>query len=108
MREVKIRALREQKELRVTIVELLQKARRELSGTSVRRNRGLGKEGNRYLRKALYMPALVAIKYNASLRHFASRLRAAGKPKMSIVCAIMRKLIHIAFGVLKHQKPFNP
>ena len=82
--------------------------RREESGTSVRRNRGLGKEGNRYLRKALYMPALVAIKYNAPLRHFASRLRAAGKPKMSIVCAIMRKLIHIAFGVLKHQKPFNP
>ena len=82
--------------------------RREESGTSVRRNRGLGKEGNRYLRKALYMPALVAIKYNAPLRHFASRLRAAGKPKMSIVCALMRKLVHIAFGVLKHQKPFNP
>jgi transposase len=82
--------------------------RREISGTSVRRNRGLGREGNRYLRKALYMPALVAIKYNAPLRHFASRLRAAGKPKMSIVCAVMRKLIHIAFGVLKHQQPFNP
>ena len=82
--------------------------RRELSGTSVHRNRALGKEGNRYLRKALYMPALVAIKYNAPLRHFASRLRTAGKPKMSIVCAVMRKLVHIAFGVLKHQKPFNP
>ena len=82
--------------------------RREQSGTSVRRNKGIGKEGNRYLRKALYMPALVAIKYNAPLRHFACRLRAAGKPKMSIVCAVMRKLIHVAFGVLKHQKPFNP
>jgi len=74
----------------------------------VRRNRGLGREGNRYLRKALYMPALVAIKYNAPLSHFASRLRSAGKPKMSIVCAVMRKLIHIAFSVLKHQQPFNP
>jgi transposase len=82
--------------------------RREESGTSVRRNRGIGKEGNRYLRKALYMPALVAIKYNAPLRYFASRLRAAGKPKMKIVCAVMRKLIHIAFGILKHQQPFNP
>ena len=49
--------------------------RREESGSSVRRNRGLGKEGSRYLRKALYMPALVAIKYNAPLSHFASRLR---------------------------------
>jgi transposase len=82
--------------------------RREESGSSVCRNRGLGKEGNRHLRKALYMPALVAIKYNAPLRHFACRLRAAGKPKMSIVCTVMRKLIHIAFGVLKHQQPFNP
>jgi transposase len=82
--------------------------RREESGSSVRRNRGLGREGNRYLRKALYMPALVAIKYNTPLSHFALRLRSAGKPKMSIVCAVMRKLIHIAFGVLKHQKPFNP
>src|SRR5216110_1570391 len=79
--------------------------RRELSGSSVRRNRGLGKEGNRYLRKALYMPALVAIKYNAPLRYFASRLHAASKPKMSVICAVMRKLIHIAFGVLKHKSP---
>src|SRR5262249_58808583 len=51
--------------------------RRAESGTSLRRNTGIGKEGNRYLRKALYMPALVAIKYNAPLRHFACRLPAA-------------------------------
>jgi Transposase IS116/IS110/IS902 family len=68
----------------------------EESGSSVCRNMGLGKEGNRHLRKAVYMPALVAIKYNAPVRHFACWLRAAGKPKMSIVCAAMRKLIHIA------------
>jgi len=82
--------------------------RREESGTSVRRRKGLGNEGNRHLRKALYMPALVAIKYNPPLRAFAQRLSAAGKPKMAIVCAVMRKLIHVAFGVLKHQQPFNP
>jgi transposase len=82
--------------------------RREESGRSVRRNRGIGKEGSRYLRKALYMPALVAIKHNVPLRHFAARLRATGKCKMAIVCAVMRKLIHISFGVLKHQQPFNP
>lgn len=82
--------------------------RREQSGTSVRRRKGLGKEGNRHLRKALYMPALVAIKYNPPLRAFAQRLSAKGKPKMAVVCAVMRKLIHLAFGVLKHQQPFNP
>jgi transposase len=82
--------------------------RREESGRTVRRKRGIGKEGSRYLRKALYMPALVAIKHNAPLRHFAARLHAAGKCKMAIVCAVMRKLVHISFGVLKHQQPFNP
>jgi len=82
--------------------------RREESGTSVRRRKGLGKEGNPYLRKALYMPALVALKYNPPLRAFAQRLTAKGKPKMAVVCAVMRKLLHIAFGVLKHQQPFNP
>jgi transposase len=82
--------------------------RREESGKTVRRNKGIGKAGNRHLRKALYMPALVAIKHNRALRHFAQRLRAAGKCKMATVCAVMRKLIHIAFGVLKHQQPFNP
>ena len=82
--------------------------RREQSGTSVRRNKGIGKQGNRHLRKALYMPALVAIKHNQPLKAFAQRLRAAGKPKMAVVCAVMRKLIHIAFGILKHQQPFNP
>ena len=82
--------------------------RREQSGQTVRRKRGIGKEGSRYLRKALYMPALVAIKHNAPLRHFAAKLKAAGKPPMAIVCAVMRKLLHISFGVLKHQQPFNP
>ena len=82
--------------------------RREQSGTSVRRNKGIGHQGNRHLRKALYLPAVVAIKHNPLLRHFAQRLAANGKCKMAIVCAVMRKLIHIAFGVLKHQQPFNP
>jgi len=82
--------------------------RREQSGTSVRRHKGIGKKGNPYLRKALYMPALVAIKHNPPLASFAAKLRAARKPEMAIICAVMRKLIHITFGILKHQQPFNP
>jgi len=82
--------------------------RREESGRTVRRHKGIGKEGSRHLRKALYMPALVAIKHNAPLRHFACKLRAARKAEKAIICAVMRKLIHISFGVLKHQQPFNP
>jgi len=45
---------------------------------------------------------------NPVLRSFADRLREAGKPTMVIIIAVMRKLLHLAFGVLKTQKPFDP
>lgn len=78
------------------------------SGSSVRGKARLSKKGNRRLRKALYWPAIVAIRHNPVLAVFARRLREAGKPKMVVIAAVMRKLLHIAFGVLKHQRPFNP
>jgi len=60
------------------------------------------------LRKSLYWPAIVAMRHNPVLAAFARRLREAGKPKMVVIAAVMRKLLHIAFGVLKHQRPFDP
>jgi len=78
------------------------------SGSSVPGKARLSKKGNRRLRKALYWPAIVAIRYNPVLGAFARRLREAGKPKMVVIAAVMRKLLHIAFGVLKHQRPFDP
>ena len=68
----------------------------------------LSKIGNARVRKALYMPALVAKRHNTIVRSFCDRLAANGKNKMQIVGAAMRKLIHIAFGVLKSGKPFDP
>ena len=47
------------------------------------------------------MPAMVAKRYNPIVRSFRLRLAADGKNKMQILGAAMRKLIHIAFGVLK-------
>lgn len=64
--------------------------------------------GNPSIRKALYMAALVAKRYNPHLRPFVDRLKVAGKSPKAIICAIMRKLAHIIFGILKHQKEFNP
>src|SRR5512140_982510 len=78
------------------------------SGSTVRGKARLSKKGNRRLRKALYWPAIVAIRYNPVLAAFARRLREAGKPKMVVIAAVMRKLLHLAFGVLKHQQPFDP
>jgi transposase len=82
--------------------------RRHESGSSVRRSSRLSKQGRRPLRAALYMPALVARRRNPLLKAFADRLAAKGKSKKAVICAVMRKLLHIIFGILKHEKPFNP
>ena len=60
------------------------------------------------LRKALYFPAMAAIRFNPSLQPLALRLRGAGKPPMLIIGAAMRKLIHLAFGVLKSARAYDP
>lgn len=78
------------------------------SGTSVRGRGRLSKRGNARLRRALYWPAIVAMRHNPILRSFAQRLLNAGKPKLVVIAAVMRKLLHLAFGVLKHQRPFDP
>ena len=82
--------------------------RHRLSGTSVRGRTSMSKIGNAKVRKAFFMPALVAMKYNPTLIEMRKRLLKAGKPKMLIVGAVMRKLIHIIYGVLKNNQPFNP
>ncbi len=63
--------------------------------------------GDSRLRKALYMAALVAKRYNKALHCFVNRLQIKGKMPKTIICAVMRKLAHIIFGVLKNNKPFN-
>jgi hypothetical protein len=64
--------------------------------------------GQARLRKALYMPALVSIQCNPIMMIFYNRLKEKGKNGKVIVCAIMRKLLHIIFGILKSGKKFNP
>lgn len=70
----------------------------------------LAKTGNTYLRTAFYMPALSAERFNPLIANFAARLRAATLPKskMTIVTAIMHKLLVLAYGVLKSGCPFDP
>lgn len=68
----------------------------------------IAKNGDPILRKVLYMPALCAWKHNPIIHDFCNRLKANGKNGKAIACAAMRKLIHIAFGVLKSGEPFDP
>jgi len=68
----------------------------------------LSKTGNARVRKALFLPAMVAKQHNPVVRSFCQRLAQHGKNKMQLVGAAMRKLLHIAFGVLKSGKAFDP
>jgi transposase len=78
------------------------------SGSSVRRKARLSKTGAPRLRKALYFPAIVAMRHNPPIRVMSERLKERGKCPMQIIGAAMRKLVHLAYGVLKSGKPFDP
>jgi transposase len=82
--------------------------RQRQSGTSVHGKPRLSKQGARPLRKILFFPALVAKRYNPPIHAFAQRLAERGKAKLAIVCACMRKLLHLVYGVLKSGRPFDP
>jgi transposase len=82
--------------------------KRHESGSSVHGKTHLSKIGHADLRKLLYFPAMSAIRHNPLLSAFAQRLRQNGKAPKLIIAAVMRKLLHIAFGVLRSSQPFNP
>jgi len=77
------------------------------SGSSVRGRAHLSKAGNAQVRAKLYMAAVVAIQHNPDIRAQYERLLRHGKTKMCALGAAMRKLVHICFGVLKHQTPYK-
>jgi len=77
------------------------------SGNSPGKTR-MSKLGHARLRKALYMPAVAALRFNPRAQALAQRLAAKGKPKMVIIGAIMRLLTHLIFGVLKNRTHFDP
>lgn len=78
------------------------------SGSSVRRKVKVSKMGKTSIRGGLYWPAITAIRFNPIIKRFAQRLAKKGKAKKVIITAAMRKLLHIAYGVLKNKTPFDP
>jgi transposase len=82
--------------------------RERQSGSSVRGRTRLSKIGNARLRRALYFPAITALRCSPFFQAWAEGLRQRGKSKMSVICAVMRKLVHVAYGVLKSGKEFDP
>lgn len=82
--------------------------RHHQSGSSIHKRPSISRTGSAALRAALYMPALSAMRFNPLLRAFAQRLRARGVPGKAVVVAVMRKLLHLVYGVLKSGRPFDP
>ena len=81
--------------------------RKHRSGRSVEERPRISKQGNVHVRRALYMPALVAVRREPAVGAFYERLVEQGKPKMVAVVAVMRKLLHAIYGMLKHGADFD-
>jgi len=77
------------------------------SGTTRYRRPRLSKAGNGRFRQALFFPAMVATRKNPDINAQYERLLEAGKTKMCALGAAMRKLVHICYGVVKHQRPYE-
>jgi transposase len=78
------------------------------SGTTVYRRPKISRMGKAALRAALFYPAITAIQHNPAVKQLAKRLEARGKKKSVIRVAAMRKLMHLAYGVIKNKQPFDP
>ncbi|WP_166506769.1 IS110 family transposase [Sodalis glossinidius] len=67
----------------------------------------ISKVGNAMIRKALYMPALTAMRYNPAIIALKERMNARNKSGKVVVCAAMKKLLQQAYGVLKSGQVFD-
>lgn len=77
------------------------------SGTSVHKLPRISKRGNANIRRILYMPALVAVQHEPHVRTFYEQLLNAGKKPLQALVAVMRKLLHAIYGMLKTNTDFD-
>ena len=78
------------------------------SGTSLHGRTSIGHTGHARLRSALYMAVLSAIRFNPPIRAYYYRLLERGKVKKVALCAAARKLLHLAWTLVKKERFFDP
>ena len=78
-----------------------------ISGTSVHKHTRISRLGNRHLRRALYMPALAAVRWDRHLKAFYEALQTRHKTKLQALIAVARKLLHAIYGIFKTQTPYD-
>ncbi|HEY1965901.1 MAG TPA: IS110 family transposase [Acidobacteriaceae bacterium] len=79
----------------------------EVSGTSIHRPSRISRAGNRHLRRALYMPALVAVQRDRHMKAFYELLQSRHKAKLQALIAVARKLLHAIYGIFRSQTPYD-
>ena len=79
----------------------------ETSGTSVHRPSRISRAGNRHLRRALYMPALVAVQRDPHMKAFYEALQSRHKAKLQALMAVMRKLLHAIYGIFRSETVYD-
>lgn len=77
------------------------------SGSSVRGRSMISRSGHAAIRHSLYMPAMVALKYNPLIKAFGLRLKGEGLAPKVVISASMHKLVRLIYGVLKSRAMFN-
>lgn len=77
------------------------------SGTSLNKPSRISRQGNRHLRKALYMPALTAARFDPHLKAFYQQLLLRRKTKLQALTAVARKMLHAIYGIFKTDTPYD-
>ena len=77
------------------------------SGSSILGRSCISKAGPTHIRAILYMAAISATRYNPHVKSLYLRLLERGKSKRSALCAAMKKLVQLCFGVLKTRQPYQ-
>ena len=77
------------------------------SGTSVNAKARISKRGNKYLRKALYMPSLSAIRHEGRFKNLFIRLVSKHGIKMKALVAVQRKLLELTYIIYKTRTPYD-
>ncbi len=77
------------------------------SGTSTNKPRRITKAGNRYLRNALYFPALVATRYDPNVKAYYQKLPQRGKKPLQAIVAVMRKLLLAIWSMFKNNETWD-
>lgn len=79
----------------------------EDSGSSVHKPARISRAGSRFLRRALYMPALTAAGRDPHLKAFYEALQARHKTKLQALMAVARKILHAIYGIFKSGTPYD-